>query len=178
MTHPHRWLRAAHKIALNGALFPDASYYRQGGKEGSRPLPTNKRRVSGHRGKCRFPAGLEGTHICVPCRLPVMSQLPLGRGRGNAPPLRCGIFLLPRNPVMVRRFRQVCRGRIYASRAVYPLGCIFRATATGGIYAAPTVYPLYCCPRKKSHYTLHRHTFPNCNNKNAILRKCSRCFIL
>ena len=35
-------------------------------------------------------------------------------------------------------FRQVCRGRIYASRAVFPLGCIFGMAATGGIYVAPT----------------------------------------
>ncbi|WP_294807255.1 hypothetical protein [uncultured Gemmiger sp.] len=27
MTLPYRWLRAAHKIAPNGALFPDTSYY-------------------------------------------------------------------------------------------------------------------------------------------------------
>ena len=41
MTHPHRWLRAAHKIAPNGALFPDISYYRLGCTERSRPFPTN-----------------------------------------------------------------------------------------------------------------------------------------
>ena len=35
-------------------------------------------------------------------------------------------------------FRQVCRGRIYASHGVYPLHCIIGAVATGGIYAAPT----------------------------------------
>ena len=45
-------------------------------------------------------------------------------------------------------FRQVCRGRIYASRAVYPLGCIAGVAATGGIYAAPTEYPQYCTTRK------------------------------
>ena len=35
-------------------------------------------------------------------------------------------------------FRQVCRGRIYASRAIFPLYRIIGAAATGGIYAAPT----------------------------------------
>ena len=35
-------------------------------------------------------------------------------------------------------FRQVCRGRIYASRAVCPLGCVIGMVAAGGIYAAPT----------------------------------------
>ena len=29
MPHPHRWPRAAHKIAPQGALLPDTSYYRQ-----------------------------------------------------------------------------------------------------------------------------------------------------
>ena len=38
-------------------------------------------------------------------------------------------------------FRQVCRGRIYASRAVYPVGCIDGLAATGGIVAVPTEYP-------------------------------------
>ena len=38
-------------------------------------------------------------------------------------------------------FRQVCRGRIYASRAVCPIGSITGLAATGGIYAAPTDYP-------------------------------------
>ncbi len=35
-------------------------------------------------------------------------------------------------------FRQVCRGRIYASRAVYPLYRMIGTAAAGGIYAAPT----------------------------------------
>ena len=39
-------------------------------------------------------------------------------------------------------FRQVCRGRIYASRAVYPLCRITGIAATGGIYAAPTTQPV------------------------------------
>ena len=88
MTHPHRWLRAAHKIAPNGARFHSISCYRLGGKEGSRPIPTNCRKTSNYR-----------QNVC---------------------------------------FRQVCRGRIYASRAVYPLYRNIRAVATGGIYAAPT----------------------------------------
>ena len=45
MTHPHRWLRAAHKIAPNGALFPDTSYYRSDRTERSRPFPTNLPKV-------------------------------------------------------------------------------------------------------------------------------------
>ena len=94
MTHPHRWLRAAHKIAPNGALFTDTSCYWQGGKEGSRPLPTDYRMTRGYR---------QGAH-----------------------------------------FRQVCRGRIHASRAVYPIHRNIRVAATGGIYAAPTNDPLNC----------------------------------
>ena len=45
MTHPHRWLRAAHKIAPNGALFPDTSYYRSDRTERSRPFPINPPKV-------------------------------------------------------------------------------------------------------------------------------------
>ena len=41
MTAPYRWLRAAHKIAPNGALFPDTSYYWSDRTERSRPFPTN-----------------------------------------------------------------------------------------------------------------------------------------
>ena len=46
------------------------------------------------------------------------------------------------NAGMARYFRQVCRGRIYASRAVYPLYRIIGLAATGGIYAAPTNNPV------------------------------------
>ena len=46
------------------------------------------------------------------------------------------------------RLRQVCKGRIVASRGGYPVGCIVRMAATGGIYAAPTEYPSYCNCRK------------------------------
>ena len=45
-------------------------------------------------------------------------------------------------------FRLVCRGRIYASRAVCPLYRNIGAIATGGIYAAPTDDPQYCHCRK------------------------------
>ena len=39
-------------------------------------------------------------------------------------------------------FRHVCRGRIYASRAVYPLYRMIGTAAAGGIYAAPTSQPI------------------------------------
>ena len=45
MTHPHRWLRAAHKIAPNGALLPNTSYYRSDRTERSRPFLTNQLKV-------------------------------------------------------------------------------------------------------------------------------------
>ena len=45
MTHPHRWLRAAHKIAPNGARFHGISYYWQSCTERSRPFPTNPPKV-------------------------------------------------------------------------------------------------------------------------------------
>ena len=92
MTAPYRWLRAAHKIAPNGARFHGISCYRLGGKEGSRPLPTNCRKTGNYR-----------LNAC---------------------------------------FRQVCRGRIDASRAVYPLYRIIGTAATGGIVAVPTSQPI------------------------------------
>ncbi len=42
----------------------------------------------------------------------------------------------------IANFRQVCRGRIYASRAVYPLYRIIGTVATGGIIAVPTSQPV------------------------------------
>ena len=63
---------------------------------------------------------------------------PVGRGDPTPP----GCFAATRN------YRQVCRGRIYASRAVYPLCCAVGMAATGGMYAAPTNDPLCCCNRK------------------------------
>ena len=49
-------------------------------------------------------------------------------------------MLAPTSPLKLKLhlFRQVCRGRIYASRAVYPLYRIIGTAAAGGIYAAPT----------------------------------------
>ena len=49
-----------------------------------------------------------------------------------------GKFWLLQYTAMVRYFRQVCRGRIVASRAVCPLNRIDGVIAAGGIYAAPT----------------------------------------
>ena len=46
----------------------------------------------------------------------------------------------------IANFRSVCRGRIDASRAVYPLCRNVRVIATGGIYAAPTDEPVNFAP--------------------------------
>ena len=53
-------------------------------------------------------------------------------------------MLAPTGPLKLKLhlFRQVCRGRIYASRAVYPLYRIIGTAAAGGIYAAPTSQPI------------------------------------
>ena len=53
-------------------------------------------------------------------------------------------MLAPTSPLKLKLhlFRQVCRGRIYASRAVYPLYRIIGTAAAGGIYAAPTSQPI------------------------------------
>ena len=48
VTLPYRWLRAAHKIAPNGAWLPDVSYYRLDRTERSRPFPTNSPKVRNH----------------------------------------------------------------------------------------------------------------------------------
>ena len=68
--------------------------------------------------------------------------------------------------VKLHLFRQVCRGRIYASRAGYPLYRMIGTAAAGGIYAAPTSQPIisiivygrgrgmprpYTCNRGKTH---------------------------
>ena len=71
-----------------------------------------------------------------------------GRGKQNGKPAE--IFLFQRVQTVdkftgeIANFRQVCRGRINASRAVYPLGRFVGMAATGGIYAAPTDYPQNC----------------------------------
>ena len=53
-------------------------------------------------------------------------------------------MLAPTSPLKLKPhlFWQVCRGRIYASRAVYPLYRIIGTAAAGGIYAAPTSQPV------------------------------------
>ena len=88
MTAPYRWLRAAHKIAPNGACFP---IHRAIGK---------------------------------------------AVRRGQDPSLQIAerYVIIGENA----NFRQVCRGRIDASRAVFPIVRNIRAVATGGIVAVPT----------------------------------------
>ena len=61
MTHPHRWPRAAHKIAPNGALFPDISYYWLDCTERSRPFPTNPPKVRNR--PVRFIDSLSGAEV-------------------------------------------------------------------------------------------------------------------
>ena len=50
----------------------------------------------------------------------------------------------PTSPLKLKLhlFRQVCRGRVYASRAGYPLYRMIGTAAAGGIYAAPTSQPI------------------------------------
>ena len=49
-------------------------------------------------------------------------------------------MVAPTSPLKLKPhlFRQVCRGCIYASRAVSPLYRMIGTAAAGGIYAAPT----------------------------------------
>ena len=61
-----------------------------------------------------------------------------------------GIYAAPTNNREVssyrqgNHFRQVCRGRINASRGVCPLHRFVGMAAAGGMYAAPTEYPQNC----------------------------------
>ena len=129
MTHPHRWLRAAHKIAPNGARFHGISYYRLDRTERSRPFPTNLPVIPYHHKILRqprnSPAGwghpaLRGNKITL-------------RGRGGASPAR--------GHMAARKSRVIRRGGIYAARDSRPDNAIYRENATGRIYAFPTNLP-------------------------------------
>ena len=74
-------------------------------------------------------------------RMPCKKAIPesaLLRQAGGRP------MVAPTSPLKLKLhlFRQVCRGRIYASRAVSPLYRIIGTAAAGGIYAAPTRQPI------------------------------------
>ena len=56
-----------------------------------------------------------------PLRMTCYIVVPAKPRAGQCPAPTVQWFLLPHSPVMVCRSRQVCRGRIYASRAVYPI---------------------------------------------------------
>ena len=58
--------------------------------------------------------------------------------------LRADMESAPTSPLKLKLhlFRQVCRGRIYASRAVYPLYRMIVTAAAGGIVAVPTSQPI------------------------------------
>ena len=90
------------------------------------------------------------------------------KGKGGGGALRTAKGMRCSSPLKLKRhlFRQVCRGRIYASCAVYPLYRIIGTAAAGGIYAAPTSQPIifilvygrgrgmprpYTCNRGKTH---------------------------
>ena len=82
-----------------------------------------------------------GGIVAVPTSQPVIFIIILGRGRGIPRPYLAMICLLQYSGMM-RYSRQVCRERIYASRAVCPLYRNIRAAATGGIVAVPTSQPV------------------------------------
>ena len=76
MTAPHRWLRAAHKIAPNGAPFPDTSHYRIGCTERSRPFPTNPPKIRNHPVRLHFPDGCNGRSMTAPTSQPTKFTRP------------------------------------------------------------------------------------------------------
>ena len=99
---------------------PGALMVPQTSAERSRPLPTMLPVGAGH----ARPGGVWQTGV-------------YGKAAGRACPA-------PTSPLKLKLhlFRQVCRGRIYASRAGYPLYRIIGTAAAGGIYAAPTSQPI------------------------------------
>ena len=113
MTHPHRWLRAAHKIAPNGARFHGISYYRLDRTERSRPFPTSLPKIPNHTGIAR--------------------QQKTPRSRGGASPAR--------GHMAARKSRVIRRGGRYAARDSRPENAIYRENATGRLYAFPTNLP-------------------------------------
>ena len=88
-----------------------------------------------------LPVWLQRAAFMPPLRIARKIVIAAKPRAGHAPPLPGGEFWLLQYTVMVRRFRQVCRGRIYASRGVYPLYRVTGMAATGGIVAVPTDYP-------------------------------------
>ena len=120
--------------------------------------------------------------------LRVQKPSPRGGSLSDGLPVRLAVaakrqgVTLPTNNRDVSSFRQVCRGRIYASRAVCPLGLRCHWVA-GGACPAPT--PL--SPRLSLYgahlYTLHKHfltffvafqraktgDFPRCRAQNACI---------
>ena len=88
--------------------------------ERSRPLPTMLSVGAGHARPGTFPVN-ERPRIAAGGACPAPTS-----------PLKLKLHL----------FRQVCRGRIYASRAVYPLYRIIGTAAAGGIVAVPTSQPI------------------------------------
>ena len=99
---------------------PEVLMVPQASAERSRPLPTMLPVGAGHARPGIFPAN-ERPRILAGGACPAPTS-----------PLKLKLHL----------FRQVCRGRIYASPAVYPLYRIIGSAAAGGIYAAPTNQPI------------------------------------
>ena len=111
---------AAHgRFVGEGLDPPGALMVPQASAERSRPLPTMLPVGAGHARPGTFPVN-ERPRIAAGGACPAPTS-----------PLKLKLHL----------FRQVCRGRIYASRAVYPLYRIIGTAAAGGIYAAPTDRP-------------------------------------
>ena len=112
---------AAHgRFVGEGLDPPGALMVPQASSERSRPLPAMLSVGAGHARPGTFPAN-ERPRIAAGGACPAPTS-----------PLKLKLHL----------FRQVCRGRIYASRAVYPLYRIIGTAAAGGIYAAPTSQPI------------------------------------
>ena len=129
MTHPHRWLRAAHKIAPNGARFHGISYYRLDRTERSRPFPTNLPVIPYHHKILRqprnSPAGWGHPALRGNKNTP--------RGRGGASPAR--------GFAAMTILRVIRRGGIYAARCSRTGNATQRVNCTERSRPFPTNLP-------------------------------------
>ena len=153
MTHPHHWLRAAHKIAPNGALLPDISYYRSDRTERSRPFPTSLPKV--HNLPSKFIDRLDPLKQNVSAGFSLSSSSPLPCPAAKRPQSRCEKFFS-----LVRHSFPVCIAAPLTG-ALCPLAIQPAFLHTPSVFRTedfPCALPV--CKRPKKRSVCVRDTFP------------------